>query len=138
SLADEGRAVMLSSHLMSETALIADHLVIIGRGQLLADTTVADFTREARGGGVKVVTSEAMKLRSLLAGADVTISSSSDEELVVTGREAREIGTTAAQHGVPLYELTPQAVSLEAAFMELTRDVVEYQSAPVTTEGKAA
>ncbi|WP_406011057.1 ATP-binding cassette domain-containing protein [Streptomyces sp. NBC_00637] len=137
-LADEGRAVMLSSHLMSETALIADHLVIIGRGRLLADTTVDDFTREASGGGVKVVTDEAVRLRSLLAGPDVTISSSSAEELLVTGRDAREIGAISAQHGIPLYELTPQAVSLEAAFMELTRDVVEYQSAPVDTERKAA
>ncbi|MFF3939877.1 ABC transporter ATP-binding protein [Streptomyces phaeofaciens] len=138
SLADEGRAVLLSSHLMSETALIADHLVIIGRGRLLADTTVDDFTREAGGGGVKVVTAETTRLRSLLAAPDVTISSSSAEELLVTGRDAREIGTVAAQHGVPLYELTPQAVSLETAFMELTHDVVEYQSAPADTERKAA
>jgi ABC-2 type transport system ATP-binding protein len=138
SLADEGRAVMLSSHLMSETAMIADHLVIIGRGRLLADTTVDDFTREASGGGVKVVTAEAGRLRSLLAGPDVTISSSSAEELLVTGRDARQIGRIAAEHGVTLYELTPQAVSLEAAFMDLTRDVVEYQSHPVETERKAA
>ncbi|MFF7983667.1 ABC transporter ATP-binding protein [Streptomyces sp. NPDC007901] len=137
-LADEGRAVMLSSHLMSETALIADHLVIIGRGRLLADTTVDGFTREAGGGGVKVVTGEPARLRSLLAGPDVTISSSSAEELLVAGRDAREIGTIAAQHGVPLYELTPQAVSLETAFMDLTRDVVEYQSAPADTARKAA
>ncbi|RRR72202.1 ABC transporter ATP-binding protein [Streptomyces sp. RP5T] len=137
SLADEGRAVMLSSHLMSETALIADHLVIIGRGRLLADTTVDDFTREASGGGVKVATAEATRLRSLLAGPDVTISSSSAEELMVMGRTAREIGRIAAEHGVALYELTPQAVSLEAAFMDLTRDVVEYQSHPAETR-KAA
>ncbi|MGW0941080.1 ATP-binding cassette domain-containing protein [Streptomyces sp. NPDC002623] len=138
-LADEGRAVMLSSHLMSETALIADHLVIIGRGRLLADTTVDGFTREAGGGGVKVATAEAVRLRALLAGPDVTISSSSAEELLVSGRDAREIGVIAAQHGVALYELTPQSVSLEAAFMDLTRDAVEYQSAPAdSTERKAA
>jgi ABC-2 type transport system ATP-binding protein len=137
-LADEGRAVMLSSHLMSETALIADHLVIIGRGRLLADTTVDDFTREASVCGVRVATTESRRLRSLLAGPDVTVSSSSAEELLVTGRDAREIGAIAAQHGVALYELTPQAVSLEAAFMDLTRDVVEYQSGPTGTERKAA
>ncbi|MGW2328083.1 ABC transporter ATP-binding protein [Streptomyces sp. NPDC001700] len=143
-LADEGRAVMLSSHLMSETALIADHLVIIGRGRLLADTTVDDFVREAggggggAGGGVRVATAEATKLRSLLAGPDVTISSSSDEELRVVGRDAREIGAIAARHGVALYELTPQSVSLEQAFMELTRDAVEYHSAPAEPERKAA
>ncbi|WPB88153.1 ABC transporter ATP-binding protein [Streptomyces malaysiensis] len=138
SLADEGRAVMLSSHLMSETALIADHLLIIGRGRLLADTTVEDFTREAGGGGVKVASAEAMRLRSLLTGPDVTITSSVDEELLVTGRDAREIGAIAAQHRVPLYELTPKSVSLETAFMDLTHDVVEYQSAPSHTERKAA
>jgi ABC-2 type transport system ATP-binding protein len=137
-LAEEGRAVMLSSHLMSETALIADHLVIIGRGRLLADTTVDDFTRQASGGGVKAATTEPGRLRSLLAGPDVTISSSSAEELLVTGRDAREIGAIAAAHGVPLYELTPQSVSLEAAFMELTRDAVEYHSAPAGTDRKAA
>ncbi|MFF4272842.1 ABC transporter ATP-binding protein [Streptomyces sp. NPDC001536] len=136
-LADEGRAVMLSSHLMSETALIADHLVIIGRGRLLADTTVDDFTREAGGGGVKVATTEPVKLRALLAGPDVVISSSSTEELLVSGRGSREIGLIAAQHGVPLYELTPQSVSLEEAFMELTRDEVEYQSAPAEAARKA-
>ncbi|MET9848401.1 ABC transporter ATP-binding protein [Streptomyces ossamyceticus] len=138
SLADEGRAVMLSSHLMSETAMIADHLVIIGRGRLLADTTVDDFTREASGGGVRVASAEAGRLRSLLAGPDVTITSSSAEELLVSGRDARQIGRIAAEHGVALYELTPQAVSLEAAFMDLTRDVVEYQSHPAETGRKAA
>ncbi|KKD07781.1 ABC transporter ATP-binding protein [Streptomyces sp. WM6386] len=137
SLADEGRAVMLSSHLMSETALIADHLVIIGRGRLLADTTVDDFTREAGGGGVKVVTAEPVKLRALLAGPDVLISCGATEELLIAGRDAREIGLIAAQHRVPLYELTPQSVSLEEAFMELTRDEVEYQSAPAETARKA-
>ncbi|RPK84277.1 putative ABC transporter ATP-binding protein YxlF [Streptomyces sp. ADI97-07] len=138
SLADEGRAVMLSSHLMSEMALIADHLVIIGRGRLLADTSLSNFTRQAGGGGVKVVTDQATRLRTLLAAPGVTISSPSDEELTVTGREAREIGTVAARHGVPVYELAPQAVSLEAAFMDLTHDAVEYQSAPVGAGRKAA
>ncbi|MFB6680166.1 ABC transporter ATP-binding protein, partial [Streptomyces sp. NPDC056390] len=138
SLADEGRAVMLSSHLMSEMALIADHLVIIGRGRLLADTSLEDFTRQAGGGGVRVITSEATRLRTLLAAPDVTISSTSHEELVVTGREARDIGTIAASHGVPLYELTPQSVSLESAFMELTHDAVEYQSAPVDSTDSTA
>ena len=135
-LAAEGRAVMLSSHLMSETSLIADHLVIIGRGKLLADTSVDAFVQAAGGGGVKVASSEAGLLRSLLAGPDVTITSSSDEELLVTGRDAREIGTIAANHGVALYELTAQAVSLEQAFMELTHDAVEYQSTPAEAERK--
>ncbi|MEU9962323.1 ATP-binding cassette domain-containing protein [Streptomyces sp. NPDC050982] len=137
-LADEGRAVMLSSHLMSETAQIADHLVIIGRGRLLADTTVDDFIRDAGSGGVKVATADTAGLRSLLVGPDVTITSSSRDELMVHGRDAREIGAVAAAHGLALHELTPQAVSLEEAFMDLTRDAVEYQSAPADTARKAA
>ncbi|MFC8666319.1 ABC transporter ATP-binding protein [Streptomyces sp. NPDC057199] len=137
-LADEGRAVMLSSHLMSETAQIADHLVIIGRGRLLADTTVDDFIRDAGSGGVKVATADTAGLRSLLVGPDVTITSSSRDELMVHGRDAREIGAIAAAHGLALHELTPQAVSLEQAFMDLTRDAVEYQSAPADTARKAA
>ncbi|MEV8405104.1 ATP-binding cassette domain-containing protein [Streptomyces niveus] len=137
-LAAEGRAVMLSSHLMSEMALIADHLVIIGRGRLLADSSLTDFTRQAGGGGVKVVSDEALRLRDLLAAPGVTISSSRARELVVHGWEARDIGRVAAQYGFALEELTPQAVSLETAFMELTHDAVEYQSAPVRTERMAA
>nr|WP_206439965.1 ATP-binding cassette domain-containing protein [Streptomyces scabichelini] len=134
-LADEGRAVMLSSHLMSEMALIADHLVIVGRGRLLADTTLDDFTQTAGGGGVKVVTDQAARLRRLIAGPDVVITSDSAEELVISGRTAREIGMIAASHGVPLYELTPQSASLETAFMDLTRDAVEYHSAPADNAG---
>ncbi|SDU53489.1 ABC transporter ATP-binding protein [Jiangella alkaliphila] len=137
-LADEGRAVMLSSHLMSETAQIADHLVIIGRGRLLADTTVDDFISDAGSGAVKVATADAAGLRPLLVGPDVTITSSSADELMVRGRDAREIGAIAARHGVALYELTPQAVSLEEAFMDLTRDAVEYHSAQAGTTRKAA
>lgn len=127
-LAAEGRTVMLSSHLMGEMAQTADHLVIIGRGRLLADTTVEDFMRQAEGGGVRVATTEPARLRSLLAGPDVTITSAR-EELVVFGVDAREIGVVAAKHQVPLYELTQQSVSLEDAFMNLTRDAVEYPSA---------
>lgn len=137
-LADEGRAVMLSSHLMSEMALIADRLVIVGRGRLLADTTLDDFTRTAGEGGVKVVTDQVTRLRPLLAGPDVAITSDSAEELVVSGRTAREIGMIAASHGVPLYELTPQSASLETAFMDLTRDAVEYHSVSADTDRKAA
>ncbi|MFJ2264006.1 ABC transporter ATP-binding protein [Streptomyces sp. NPDC087844] len=137
-LADEGRAVMLSSHLMSEMALIADHLIIVGRGRVLVDTTLDDFIQSAGGGGVKVVTDQAARLRPLLEGPDVTITSDLAVELVVTGRTAREIGTIAASHGVPLYELTPQAASLETAFMDLTREAVEYHSAPAGTDRKAA
>ncbi|WP_200303380.1 ABC transporter ATP-binding protein [Streptomyces adelaidensis] len=140
SLADEGRTVMLSSHLMSETALIADHLVIIGRGRMRVDTTVEAFIEQAGGRGVKVSTAEPERLRPLLTGADVTVTSTTAEELVVSGLDSRQIGSIALQHGILVYELTPQTVSLEEAFMEITSDAVEYQSAPVetATQRKAA
>jgi ABC-2 type transport system ATP-binding protein len=137
SLAAEGRAVMLSSHLMSETAQIAEHLIIIGRGRLLADTTVSDLVA-ATTKGVKVVTSETARLRSLLMGPGVTITSVSDEELTVNGPSAREIGAMAMHFALPIFELTPLSVSLEDAFMDLTRDAVEYHSAPADSTRKAA
>ncbi|MFD4242827.1 ABC transporter ATP-binding protein [Streptomyces sp. NPDC058525] len=138
-LAAEGRTVLVSSHLMSEMALTAEHLVIIGRGRLLADTTVADFIREADGSGVKVVTAEPARLRELLAGPGVEITGSPGTgELQVSGLEARQIGLVAAEYGVPLFELTPRAVSLEEAFMDLTRDTVEYTSVTHDHSQKAA
>ncbi|WP_190199928.1 ABC transporter ATP-binding protein [Streptomyces djakartensis] len=137
-LAAEGRTVMLSSHLMSETALIADHLVVVGRGRLLADTTVDGLIQEVGGRDVKVATTEPERLRSLLSGPGVTITSSAAEELVVLGVDARGIGAIAAQHGIPLYELTPQTVSLEEAFMDITSDAVEYHSVPADTAARRA
>ncbi|WP_158850244.1 ATP-binding cassette domain-containing protein [Saccharothrix deserti] len=137
-LAAEGRTVMLSSHLMSETALIADQLVIVGRGRLLADTTVDDFIRQAGRQDVKVATTQAERLRALLSGPGVTITATTAEELVVLGLDAHRIGAIAAQHGVPLYELGQQTVSLEEAFMDLTSDAVEYHSAPADTAARRA
>ncbi|MDH6518078.1 ABC-2 type transport system ATP-binding protein [Streptomyces sp. SAI-135] len=126
SLAAEGRTVLVSSHLMSEMALTADHLVIIGRGRLLADTTVDDFVRQSGTGTVKVVTPEAHTLVRLLAAPGVEAVPTAPETLEVRGTDARHIGRTAAAHAVPLYELTPSQVSLEEAFMALTHDSVEF------------
>ncbi|MET9559189.1 ATP-binding cassette domain-containing protein [Streptomyces tauricus] len=126
SLAAEGRTVFVSSHLMSEMALTAEHLIIIGRGRLLADTTVDTFVRESGAGAVKVVTPEAGRLTQLLAAPHVDVSSSATGTLDVRGTDAEHIGRTAAAHGIPLFELTPHAASLEEAFMDLTRDSLEY------------
>lgn len=120
SLAAEGRTVLLSSHLMSEMALTAEHLVIIARGRLLADTTVEAFVREADPGTVKVVSPEAGALAELLRGPGAGVVGGGPGVLHVTGVEAERIGATAAQHGIPVHELTPHAASLEEAFMELT------------------
>ncbi|MDP9794978.1 ABC-2 type transport system ATP-binding protein [Catenuloplanes nepalensis] len=128
-LAAEGRTVLLSSHLMAETALIADHLVVVGKGRLLADTTVQDLINSA-GTGVRVGSDESDRLRGLLARPGVSVASSADGELDVTGMDAREIGLLASAHGVPLYQLSTRTASLEDAFMDLTRDSVEYGSVP--------
>jgi ABC-2 type transport system ATP-binding protein len=124
-VAAEGRTVMLSSHLMSEVSLIADHLVIIGRGRLLADTTVAEFVTAE---GVRVGTAAPDALRELIAGPGITVTSTGAEELLVAGTTAREIGLAAASRGIPLFELTPQNASLEEAFMDLTHNAVEYEA----------
>ncbi|MFD5029277.1 ATP-binding cassette domain-containing protein [Streptomyces sp. NPDC058220] len=126
-LAAEGRTVFVSSHLMSEMALVADHLVVVGRGRLLADTTVKDLVREAGGDSVTVATAEPARLREVLAGPGVEITGrAGSEELYVTGISARAIGLKAAEHGIALFELSVRTVSLEEAFMDLTRDAVEY------------
>ncbi|MER5634695.1 ATP-binding cassette domain-containing protein [Streptomyces nitrosporeus] len=136
SLAAEGRTVLVSSHLMSEMALTADHLVVIGRGRLLADTTVDALIREAGGAWVKVVTPRAEALRTLLAGPGVRtgpVPDAGPDHLAVHGADAARIGRVAAAHAIPLHELTPQTVSLEQAFMDLTRESVEYRTpAPLT------
>ncbi|MFD9542735.1 ATP-binding cassette domain-containing protein [Streptomyces sp. NPDC060022] len=130
SLAVQGRTVFVSSHLMSEMALTADHLVIIGRGRLLADTTVADFVATAGGASVKVVTPQAPALRALLGGPGIDITRPTGAEpgqLEVRGTDAAHIGRLAAAHAIPLYELTPRTASLEQAFMDLTQESVEYR-----------
>lgn len=134
-LAAEGRTVFVSSHLISEMALVADHLIIIGRGRLLADTTVQDLVRQAGGDSVKVATADPARLREVLAGPGVEISGQTgSEELQVTGISPRAIGLAAAEHGIPLFELTATTVSLEQVFMALTRHAVEYHGSATGTE----
>jgi ABC-2 type transport system ATP-binding protein len=140
-LAADGRTVFVSSHLMSEMALVAEHLIVVGRGRLLADTTVHDLVRDAGGDTVHVVTAEPGRLRDLLAGPGVEIvGRTGSEELQVSGLSARSIGLKAAEHGIALFELSPRTVSLEDAFMDLTRDAVEYHGATtrLDTLGSAA
>jgi ABC-2 type transport system ATP-binding protein len=137
-LAAEGRTVLLSSHLMSEMALTAEHLIVIGRGRLIADTSVEEFVRAAAGTSVRVRTDEAEPLRRLLVGPDVAVASVDARVLEVTGLSSDRIGRIAADAGIALAELTPQQASLEEAFMELTRDAVEYQAPVREKEGQAA
>jgi len=133
-LAAEGRTVFVSSHLMSEMALTATRLVVIGRGRLIADTTVDEFVARAGGGGVTVRTPQAARLRELLLGPDITVSSQQSDLLTVQGLSAEQIGQTAWQARLPVYELTPQQASLEEAFMRLTDDSVDFRSHNTTQE----
>ena len=127
-LAGEGRTVFISSHLMSEMALTADHLIVIGRGRLISDMTVAEFISSASSGSVRVRSAHARPLKELLLGDGVTITSSAAEEFEVTGLDSVEIGRRAADAGLALSELTPISASLEDAFMRLTHDAVEYRT----------
>jgi ABC-2 type transport system ATP-binding protein len=128
-LAAEGRTVFVSSHLMSEMALTADHLIVVGRGRLIADTSVDDFVRRASGNVVRVRSPQAEELRNHLLGTpEVTVAIVEPGVLEVTGSSAPEIGEVAARKGVVLHELVAQQVSLEEAFMDLTRDDVEFRA----------
>jgi ABC-2 type transport system ATP-binding protein len=124
-LAAEGRTVFVSSHLMSEMAVTAEHLIVIGRGRLIADTSVKEFVAGASRDVVRVVTPQPTELRKALDRAEVSVGD--DGALIVRGLSNNDIGEIALRNGIALYELTPQMASLEDAFMELTRDEVEFR-----------
>ena len=127
-LAAEGRTVFVSSHLMAEMALTADHLIVVGRGRLIKDVSVQEFIDGASERSVHVRTASAGDLRDLLVGEGVTVTSQASGELDVTGLSSDEIGIRAGRAGITLFELSPVQASLEEAFMEMTRDAVEYRS----------
>jgi ABC-2 type transport system ATP-binding protein len=133
-LAAEGRTVFVSSHLMSEMALTADHLIVIGRGRKIADMSTEEFIRQASGGLVLVRTPQAAELDALLSGPDVTVTAAGPGLLEVRGLTAVQIGEAAAANQLVLHELTPQQASLEEAFMTLTRDDVEFKAAELEPE----
>ncbi len=127
-LAREGRTVFVSSHLMSEMALTAEHFVIIGRGRLIADVTATELEAMATAESVRVRTPDASRFRELLAANGVGIASDERGVLTVTGMTSEAVGTAAAAGGITLYELVPQQASLEEIFMELTHDSVQYRA----------
>jgi ABC-2 type transport system ATP-binding protein len=132
-LAAEGRTVLLSSHLMTEMALTADRLVVIGRGRLLAEGTVDEVVRRVATDQVRVASSDPDRLRRLLVAREAEAETEPDGQLVVTGLDARQVGITAHQAGIALYELSTNAASLEDAFFELTRGAADH-----TTREEAA
>ncbi|WP_406313746.1 ATP-binding cassette domain-containing protein [Streptosporangium sp. NBC_01639] len=127
-LAAEGRAVFVSSHLMSETALTAEHLIVIGRGRLLADTTVRQFIETNSRSYVRIRTPEPERMRNALVRAGVRVERAADGALEAYGTEAAALGELAAANGLTVHEVSAQRASLEEAFMELTGDAVEYQA----------
>ncbi|MGV9497223.1 ABC transporter ATP-binding protein [Streptomyces sp. NPDC003642] len=128
SLAAQGRTVFVSSHLMSEMALTAEHLVVIGQGRLLADTSMADFIARNSRSYVRVRSPHRERLLDVLHQAGVVAVESGEGVLEVDGGKAEHVGELAAQHGLTLHELSPQQASLEEAFMRLTAESVEYHA----------
>ncbi|HET9076538.1 MAG TPA: ATP-binding cassette domain-containing protein [Acidimicrobiales bacterium] len=135
-LAAEGRTVFVSSHLISEMSLTADRLVVIGRGRLIAETSVADFVSRSGRGAVKLVTPDRAEFIVALSAAGAKVVDDDGGSLSVEGMPASGIGDLAAREGLRVHELTPISASLEDAFMELTADEVEYR--PSTMAAAAA
>jgi ABC-2 type transport system ATP-binding protein len=135
-LAAGGRTVLVSSHLISEMSLTADRLVVIGRGRLITETSVADFVARSGGGAVKLITPDLAAFKPLLVAAGAKVGDGIADSLTVEGLTASQIGDLAARDGLRVHELTPVTASLEDAFMELTQDEVEYR--PSTMAGARA
>jgi ABC-2 type transport system ATP-binding protein len=136
-LAEEGRTVFVSSHLLSEMALTAQELVVIGRGRLIAQCSTEEFVAQATENTVVVRSPQLAVLRAAL-GQDGTTVRDEGDKLVVTGMDSAAIGELAAAKGVVLHELSPQRGSLEEAFIQLTGDSVEYHAAAVGADPAAA
>ena len=139
-LAAEGRTVFVSSHLMSEMENTADHLIVIGRGQLIADCTMKEFVASASGASVRVRTPSADQLMRAVSGKGATSVAADDGSIEVRGMSTEQLGDLAFAEGIRLHELTAVRASLEEAFMELTASSVEYQAdaprpQPTTTSG---
>jgi ABC-2 type transport system ATP-binding protein len=139
-LADEGRTVFLSSHLMSEMAVTADHVIVIGQGRLLRDQPMAAFIQEASVDSIRVVSPEPERLAGVLRAAGASVGQDPDaavegaeQALTVHGTTARAIGTLAARESITLWELAPRAGSLEDAYLALTRDSLDHHDGTPTT-----
>jgi len=138
SLAAEGRTIFVSSHLMSEMALTAEHLIVIGRGRLVADTPIEEFVRQSSRNDVLVRSPASGALAGLLSQRGGTVTAETDGGLSVTGLDAAVIGDLAREHGIALHELIPRHASLEEAFMEFTQDSVDYRASWPEDTRKAA
>ncbi|KUH36163.1 MULTISPECIES: ABC transporter ATP-binding protein [Streptomyces] len=127
-LAAEGRTIFVSSHLMSEMALTADHLIVIGQGRLMADTTMADFIQRNSRAFVRLRTPQPERARDVLQREGMTPVDGTDGALEIDGASTERVGELAARHGLVLHELSAQRASLEEAFMRMTAGAVEYHA----------
>jgi ABC-2 type transport system ATP-binding protein len=127
--AGEGRTVLISSHLMSEMEQTADHVLVIGRGKLVADLTMDEMIRRSTGSHVRVVSSRIHDLIPHLEAKGALVTNGTPNELTISGLDTAAIGAIAFEHGIPLDELSSQRASLESAYMELTNDSVQFRAA---------
>jgi ABC-2 type transport system ATP-binding protein len=139
SLAAQGRAVLVSSHLMSELQDAADHLVVVGRGRVIADASVADLIAEASGDRVTLRTAARTQATTVLASAGATVTVTGTDTLTVSGLTAQQVVAYLTENTVPFSEVSAHRATLEEAYMELTREAVEFRAAPTdeTAEGAA-
>ena len=137
-LAAEGRAVLVSSHLMSELQDSADHLVVVGRGKVIADTSVRELIAAASGDRVSLRTSARSEAMTVLAHAGATVAATDRDAVTVTGLPAERVVTLLGESAVPFSEISAHRATLEEAYMELTRDAVEFRSVPAEVAGEAA
>lgn len=129
-LAAQGRTVFVSSHLMSEMSLTAEHVIIIGKGRLIADGPIRDMLAAASRDTVRVRSPQAQRLAEAMAGDGVQITRLGTDLFEVGGLPAAQIGDRALAEGIAVHELTPRQASLEEAFMQLTNDAVEFHGVP--------
>jgi ABC-2 type transport system ATP-binding protein len=138
SLAAEGRAVLVSSHLMSELQDTAGHLVVVGRGRVIADTSVADLIATASGDRVTLRTTARSEAMTALAHAGAAVAATDRDTLTVSGLAAERIVTLLSQNAVPFSEVSAHRATLEEAYMDLTRDAVEFRAAAGAATGQEA
>jgi len=137
-LAAEGRAVLVSSHLMSELQDSADHLVVVGRGKVIADTSVRELIAAASGDRVSLRTSARSEAMTVLAHAGATVAATDRDAVTVTGLAAERVVTLLGESAVPFSEISAHRATLEEAYMELTRDAVEFRAVPAEVAGESA
>jgi ABC-2 type transport system ATP-binding protein len=135
-LAADGRTVFVSSHLMSEMALTAEHLIVIGQGRLLADTSMADFIRENSRSFARLRSPQLEQLKDVLHEAGFQPVEAEGGTLEIDGTETDQLGELAARHGIVLHELSAQRASLEEAFMQMTAESVEYHAHSDSSGGR--